>query len=269
MYLVLTHEATRLPLYIGGAGMQTPQNEIIRPQGMEWHQLAFVTEGRGLLEFNGERHELHAGDCFILAKQQPHAYSPSSPPFHTLWVIFDGRAAHQLVSLLTDGLGTTLFTLPKSDLLLSKARAFVSTVETAPPPDRISTLLYDLLIETLRQKEAKTPRRMLTQRLAPALSFMTAHHTEAITLDEIAATVSLSKFTFIRLFREGYGVTPFVYLTQLRLQTAKNLLSMTNCSVKEAALNSGFRDVSYFGATFRRFEHLTPKEFQQQFDTKR
>lgn len=267
MYLVLTSEDKRLPLYIGGVGIEAPQNETVRPGGMEWNQLTFVLEGNGLLNINDTSYVLHGGDCFIFGKNRPHAYEPTDPPFHTLWIIFDGAAAEQMVSLLTDGEGCLMFSPHKAEILLAKARAFLSAVQRSPQPERTSPLLYDLLMETLRQKEAEASLRLPTQRFSAAIGFMAAHHAEPITLEDMAATVSLSKFTFDRLFRAAYGVTPFTYLTQLRLQKAKTMLSLSkDCTIKEAALSCGFRNVSYFGAMFRRYEHMTPKEYQKQFE---
>lgn len=266
MYLVLTQEDTRFPLYIGGAGVQIPERGVTRPQGLEWHQLAFVIRGSGILEADGKKHNLHTGDCFILKKDYPHAYHPACEEFQTLWILYDGSAAEGLTNLFTNQGGSSYFTPPKTEILLSRARAFLTAVEAALETDRISLLLYELFMDTLRQKEKEMPRRVLSQKLAPALAFMTVHLADPLTLQEIAESASLSKFTFCKLFREMYAMTPFAYLMQLRLQHAKNMLSQNrDCTVKEAALSSGFRDVSYFGAAFRRFENMTPKSFQQQF----
>lgn len=266
MYLVLTQEDTRFPLYISGAGIQAPEKGVARPQGQEWHQLAFVIQGSGVLETDGKKHDLQTGDCFILKKDYPHTYHPTCEAFQTLWILYDGSAAESLTNLFTDQGGSACFTPPKAELLLAKARAFLSAAEAVPETDRTSPLLYDLFMNTLRQKEKLAPRRVLSQKLAPALAFMTVHLADPLTLQEIAESASLSKFTFCKLFREMYAMTPFAYLMQLRLQHAKNMLSQNrDCTVKEAALSSGFRDVSYFGAAFRRFENMTPKSFQQQF----
>ncbi len=266
MYFVLTPRETRLPLYIGGVGLQTPQNEMIRPKGQIWHQLAFVFEGCGRLTTQSGQYDLKQGDCFILARNSPHAYTPHEPPFHVLWVIYNGSAARQITDLLTDSAGGGCFTLHDRERLFAKSQGLMYAAEAHADMTRLSPMLYELLLETLRQKEITASVRLVTERLAPALAFMEAHLAEPLTLGAIADSISLSKFTFCKLFRETYAMTPFAYLMQLRLQHAKNMLSQNrDCTVKEAALSSGFRDVSYFGAAFRRFENMTPKSFQQQF----
>lgn len=61
-----------------------------------------------------------------------------------------------------------------------------------------------------------------------------------------------------RLFRQ-YAETGFTeYLTRIRLRRAKLLLSRYDFSVKEAAANSGFNDVNYFGKVFRKRFGLSP-----------
>ncbi len=262
MFTILTPQLTRLPTYLVGAGAQTPEGYTHRPQGMKMHQIAIVTKGNGKMMIHDEDISLSQGDVFCLSKNQAHRYFATEPPMHSLWILFDGTASDTLMELLTDGTGCLyLSSVPG---IQSRIQSIVKHAEQNGQNQQLSPMIYELLMELLRQKEQTGSDN--TKRLEPAIRYMEEHLQKPLSLEEIASVLALSKFQFCKLFRETYLITPFTYLTQLRLQNAKELLSQNpNISVKEAALSSGFRDVSYFGAVFRRHERMTPKEFQIQY----
>lgn len=262
MFLMLTPHTERLPLYLTGIGVQAPEVSVDRPNGLATHQIALVTQGEGEL-LSPVQQQLTVGDCFSLAKKCPHCYRALTPPMHTFWILYNGTAADTMTALLTDNNGGSVFSATAFSTLLAKAQTILQHAENKPEPAHLSALLYDFLTEALRQKETKDTRQALLQRLRPAVAFMETHLAEAISLEAIAATIPLSKFTFCKLFRQAYEITPFAYLMQLRLQNAKSILAQgTSQTVKEAALSSGFHDLSYFSTVFKRCEKMTPKEFQ-------
>ncbi|MBE7036694.1 MAG: AraC family transcriptional regulator [Ruminococcaceae bacterium] len=267
MFIVLTPNIKRLPLYLTGVGLQLPEGDIYRPKGLEHHQIALTLQGNGKIRKPIE-YNLTGGDCFSLYKNKPHWYSSLDDisQMHTLWLLFDGIAADHMMQFLTDESGCGVFSATKPKTLIAKAQAILQQAEAKPESERLSAMLYDFLMEMLRQKENGGSRQELIKRLTPAVNYMEQNLAKALTLDEIAESVSLSKFTFCKLFREAHQITPFSYLTQLRLQNAKSFLAQNpGKSVKEAALISGFRDLSYFSTVFRRFENMTPKEFQLRY----
>ena len=92
---------------------------------------------------------------------------------------------------------------------------------------------------------------------------MEEHPEQEHTLDALAALVGMSKYAFCRLFREAKGVTPFTYLLRLRIQQAKYLLiSERSLKIAQIAEMTGFHDVSYFCAVFKKTEGITPSAFR-------
>ena len=89
------------------------------------------------------------------------------------------------------------------------------------------------------------------------------HIAEDITLEMLARVAGVSRFHFIRLFRESVGITPHAYLVERRMVRACNLLMHTKQPIGEIALNCGFEDPSYFAARFRRLYRMCPVEFRK------
>ncbi len=86
----------------------------------------------------------------------------------------------------------------------------------------------------------RSTREELLRRVNWAADFICSNYAAPITLDEIAAAASLSKFHLIRLFRDVHGVSPYGFLINKRLATASRLLDRLELDLSEIALVAGF-----------------------------
>ena len=77
---------------------------------------------------------------------------------------------------------------------------------------------------------------------------------------ELARSVGLSRAKLHRCFRRVYGVSPFEYLRNHRLQTAMLLLQRGEINVTEAASSVGYANLSYFAKAFKSMFGVTPGE---------
>lgn len=93
-----------------------------------------------------------------------------------------------------------------------------------------------------------------------ALECMRDNLTEKLTLDGLAAVSGLSKYHFVRQFRQQVGVAPLQYHMQLRLLAARNLLRHRN-SALDVAHQLGFYDQSHFINSFRKMMGITPHHY--------
>ena len=89
-------------------------------------------------------------------------------------------------------------------------------------------------------------RRELFRRLALATDLINSRYSSALTLEKIASAAMLSRFHFLRLFRELYGITPMEYLRNCRLDAAVRLLQSGTHSVGEVAGLVGFQSRTTF-----------------------
>lgn len=96
-------------------------------------------------------------------------------------------------------------------------------------------------------------------RIRPALEYMSAHLSQHITLEQLAASCNLSPAHFCRVFRGITSTAPMQYLTQLRLDRAAQLLKQGDQSVAEIAWETGFEDAGYLSRRFKEKYGLTPR----------
>jgi len=102
----------------------------------------------------------------------------------------------------------------------------------------------------------------LTKRVIQAKYFMDKNFDRPISLDIISKEACISKFHLLRSFRKLYGVTPYQYLTFLRIKKAKDLLQ-TNLPVSAVCYHLGFDSPTSFSGLFKKIAGKTPMDFQR------
>jgi AraC family transcriptional regulator len=93
---------------------------------------------------------------------------------------------------------------------------------------------------------------------------MHENYARELSLTDIAGAVHLSSFHLARLFKQSLGVSPHQYLIQLRVNSARWLLSAGSGerSLAEVASAVGFADQSHLARHFKRVTGLTPRQFR-------
>lgn len=136
-------------------------------------------------------------------------------------------------------------------------------LEREAPPDDVEPLLEAALVRLLAgaqvRPESCEPRN---ERIARARQFIDEHYAEAIAIDDLAALAGFSKFHFIRVFREAYGMPPHAYQNAIRIARAREALA-SGRSAAEVALETGYADQSHFTRRFKRLVGVAPGEYSR------
>jgi AraC-like DNA-binding protein len=81
-----------------------------------------------------------------------------------------------------------------------------------------------------------------------------------ISLQDLSGLCNLSPFHLIRVFGESVGVSPHIYLKQVRVKRAKELLTR-GLTLAFVAQETGFADQSHFSRHFKQITGLTPGKY--------
>ena len=92
----------------------------------------------------------------------------------------------------------------------------------------------------------------LRERLWRARRFMDECYDRPLDLTEISRQACLSRYHFLRSFRDAFDTTPRQYLIQRRIEKAKELLRARSLSVTDICFEVGFQSLGSFSSLFRR-----------------
>lgn len=100
--------------------------------------------------------------------------------------------------------------------------------------------------------------------IRPAIDYIHSKYTEElIKIDFLASMCKMTPEYFRKLFRNFYGDSPLVYINKLKMLHAKELIDSGLYSITEAALSSGYSDISHFSREFKKHYGISPTDYKK------
>ncbi len=157
-----------------------------------------------------------------------------------------------------------VYKAPAVDIVIDGANRLSSMTEK----DRYGLIgqLYSnfLITYTLSRLDITLARRkQIDYRIQNAITYINKFYTENIAIRHLANTQHMSREAFSRLFKNETGLSPYDYITTLRLSKARLLLHSSNQSIKSVALSVGYKDQYYFSRLFKKQHGLSPKAYRR------
>ena len=122
-------------------------------------------------------------------------------------------------------------------------------------------ILKDGLFKENKQESMRSSHRI--SRVKTVLEYIEKHYQSPITLAELAEVAGMNPQYFCRAFKEVTMQSPMDYVIYYRLEHAARLLSATDMSVMDVALECGFNDCSYFIRVFKKQKNVTPNQYRK------
>ena len=135
----------------------------------------------------------------------------------------------------------------------------VMTVETIPD---IEDYVVTLLQKAIDLRNTISGRRYSDIILTAQKLIREEYMSEEISLNVVAARVCMSPSYFSTIFSKETGKTFIEYLTEVRMEKAKEYLVCTNRKTSDIAFEIGYKDPHYFSFLFKKTQGCTPKEYR-------
>ena len=94
-----------------------------------------------------------------------------------------------------------------------------------------------------------------------AIDYIEIHYTKDISLDEVAKYVGISPQHFSKIFKIETGVNYVDWLSELRIEKAKQYLNTGEHTIKEICYLVGYKDPNYFSRIFKKTTGMSPSEY--------
>lgn len=216
------------------------------------HQLVLPLVGKLSLSVNSRAGEVAEGRAAIIAAGQDHDFEARD----------DNRF---VVADVPDGLAPMLDRLPcfvQLDAGLEHYVQFLhAQLQQGAEGSQTQHQMLLLLIQLLQERFGD--RLRLDRRVDVAKRFIDEHFHQKITVNQLAAIAHLSVRQLNQLFREQVGLPPHHYLTELRMQTAWQLLERGDLSIQHIADAVGYSSLSAFSDRFAQHFGHSPSHFRR------
>lgn len=250
-------------LTVIAAGHLSPSTDVPheRPAGFPNYMMVYFKSGSGSFRFGGETVEAHTDDLILYRPNEPQifTYFKEEAP-HIYWIHFAGTQADALMQHF--GLRDLHSLHFPNDFIPQTISSIIAEFNNNRPfyEEVTCGLLLDMLAKIARGNAAHSQPLSSVEEIT---SFMWKTYMEDTPVSVYAKRCMLSVPHFMRLFKSTFGTTPLDYKLQIRIHMAKELLLMTQCTVREIALIVGFKDPFHFSRHFKKRTGYSPSEYRQ------
>lgn len=146
----------------------------------------------------------------------------------------------------------------------------------------LSKIMIDLMVEILKANSFKSIEvigskflKLISEKIRnlhhsdkstvmnTAVAYINKYYYTNLTLEEVADVCNLSHFHFSRVFKNYCGVNFIQYLTNLRIEKAKQFLIESSATIEEISEKVGYKEVSYFSKTFKKIMEMSPSQYRK------
>lgn len=263
--------ASDYPLWAEGWGLFDAGDKYFTDrEGLDSYLVMHTLGGRGQLVYRGRDIALLPGSTVLIYCGEHQLYR-TAPGEHWRfeWMHFNGPAADGYERKINAG-ALAVFDDPKARYHMEELGRLMrlrwSPVKDALLCGELVELVTFLVTLRLRTGIPSDGRHHRYQtELENAVERIYRDYAKRLTVEEILEGAPLSKYYFMRLFKEYTGQSPYEFLIYVRVNEAKRLLRDSGLSVEEIARAVGFADASGFIRAFRRLCGVTPLAFRRRW----
>ena len=265
-------------------------NLDLQMHGLDVVLLSVFLDGQARHHIEDMQFEEEAGSIGITHYEQKHGIVTSRDGIEVVNILLD-LESHPLPPLpreleatlplflpLHPNFGNRLnrivrFSFSDKELLRRMVFAMRDELENEAPGYEMAAtnLLQNFLIQCCREvlKTGTRPSELgssgSNDQLEKVRQYIDNHHTESLTLDDLADQAGLQASYLCRKFRAYTGKTIFEYILDRRIQAAMFQLRNSRDKVFAIALDCGFNDLSHFNRTFKKRLGCSPTTYRKRF----
>lgn len=262
---------------------------------IQWHwhpELEVIIVNHGQMEFQINEHKevLHAGQGVIVNSNIMHSVervdaeancSMYSTTFHPAFLFGFGDVVltdkymspiinsnnFQFMTLNeTDETQAKLLDLINEIIAINLVKKYGYEITTKSILCKFWLELLSIVVPDDAQKTTKSIASLDEARAKEMIMYIEEHYADKVTLDELSASVHISKSECCRCFKRALNLTPVEYLMKYRIFIAASYIKKKDkraSSFSELAFNVGFNNASYFNKVFKEYLGCTPSEYRR------
>ncbi|HSR04935.1 MAG TPA: response regulator [Proteiniclasticum sp.] len=130
-------------------------------------------------------------------------------------------------------------------------------------------LILDLIFEEIFEVIIREKRVTHKEEMAYALQYIEKHLTKNLSLESAASYMNISTHYFSKLFKSEVGENFIDYVTEKKVERAKELIKDTDIPLNNIAFELGFNEANYFSKVFKKTTGITPSQYRKKVEDKK
>ena len=231
--------------------------KIYRPLSKVWC-IEYVEEGCGTIRLNDKVYFPKAGDSYFLHAGKDHYYfsNPDTP-----WKKHFINVSGKLIENLIEGYGLS-DTAHFVGLDLGNEIKQIIEIAKNGRMDNTAELIV-ILNEMFLKMHVNIKKEDEFSSIGIEMKdFLNTQITSKFQLEFLCKHISKSESQTIRIFKKLYGITPYTYVLNKKIDFAKKLFVDTTLSVKEISAQLCFSDEYYFSNIFKQKVGCSPTQYR-------
>ena len=267
----------KMPLRILSAGtyqlFTRPRLPTWRPKGRVDWQLIYIAAGEGHFVLGGKEVVVPAGNMVLYQPKQQQKYYYLGTDTSQYWFVhFTGRDVRSILTHYEIPLdGYILHTGLSRDYEDLFRRMRDELVVCDWGYEEMLTILFKELMLTMHRRMARSTSRIasfIQDEMDRARDYFEQHYNEDISIEQYAASRSMSSSWFNRSFRNAMGTSPMKYILDIRIRNAQLLIETTDYPIGDIATIIGYDNPMYFSRLFRKAKGLSPAKYRKVYREK-
>lgn len=234
---------------------------FIERKHADYFVLEYVRSGKGYVICDGKEYKVESDCVYLLQPGMGHKYgADKNEPYEKIWINFFSSVFADIVAAYGHS-GRVVF--PESGCEKYFEELIAIAEENSDNEQvylKVSEILFKIILTLSEKAEQKQKASYVANIVKEALDNSIYRK---ITIEEIAKEINFSKSQMTREFRKYYGVTPYKYLLDRKIDIAKQLLLSTSMRVSEISEALGFVDAYYFSDIFKTKTGLSPMAYKR------
>jgi len=227
--------------------------------------LNYISSGRGLFESSPRfTAAIEPGDAFLLFPKVWHRYAPDTEiGWHEHWIGFDGEIPRRWLRHKLFSPKNSVLKLNAEDTVSATFSRIMQSIRANRPALQqiLAGATHNLMGLIYSAQQAQPVHEVQhPNAIESAIARIQNEFARDLNMKLLARELGVSYSWFRHTFTAHTGLSPHQYLLELRLVRARSLLTETELSIKEIAMQTGFEDEFYFSRLFRQKLNLSPSQ---------
>ena len=242
----------------------TTREEFVMTDGCQpTHALFFLKKGCFVLQQDGEKEEIKAGDCVILP-DYVHFRRKVVEPIEFVYIKF-----------ATNRNCPYTFHIPFGKVLFRDHDRFIRSItnlENILDKDDavfvgyrdhlLMDILFQIHFEQVGQTDGSDRFKCDDTTVIAAAAHIAQHISDKLLIDDICVTAGTNPSTLNLKFRREFAMSVGQYIMNERMKKARHLLASSTYPVCEIAQRCGFENVYYFSNAFKKHNGVSPTNYR-------